>query len=270
MITGCVVLYNNEKQVLEKAIQSFLNNTQNTFLYLIDNSPEDIIKSYISNLDRVHYIHNPSNPGFGAAHNIALELATKMGAKYHFVINPDTYYNNDIVTPMVEYMEQNPQVGMMMPQILNPDGSIQYLPKLLPSPLTIIWRKMKFPKSLYNKFINNYELRFIADGVIHEAPVISGCFTLLRLKAIEEIGGYDDNFFMYFEDWDLSRRMHEKYRTIYFPLVSVYHEYYSGANKSCKLFKVYLNSAFYYFRKWGWFFDKERKEINSESLAQFK
>jgi len=267
--TSSVVLYNNDSKVLKKAIESLLAATSDMSLFLIDNSKEDSLRTIINDI-RVTYIHNPSNPGFGAAHNIAINLAIEAGSKYHFVVNPDIYFSGDVITPMVKYMEQNVQAGMLMPQILNTDGSIQYLPKLLPNPTTILFRKLKTPKKLYEKFINNYELRKVPDDLIYEAPIISGCFTLLRLDAIKEIGGYDDNFFMYFEDWDLSRRMHERYQTVYFPLVSVYHEYYSGANKSLKLFKIYLKSAYCYFNKWGWLFDNKRKMINKKSLAQFK
>src|SRR5690606_26243677 len=98
----------------------------------------------------------------------------------------------------------------------------------------------------------------------------SGCFTLLNLEAVKEVGGYDDRFFMYFEDFDLSRRMHKKYKTIYFPDVSVYHGYEGGANKNFRLFKIFIKSMIAYFNKWGWFFDKERKEINKRTLEQFK
>ena len=267
--TACIVLYKNEPELLRKAIYSFLKHDFDGTLYLVDNSPTDRFKNLIID-DKVIYIHNPSNPGFGAAHNIAINLALTAGSKYHFVVNPDTYFEGDIITPMIEYMEQNSDVGMMMPQILNSDGSIQYLPKLLPSLLTIVKRKIKFPRSFHEKFLNNYELRFVADNMIYEAPIISGCFTLLNLNAIKELGGYDDRFFMYFEDWDLSRRINKSYKTIYFPKVSVYHDYHSGANKSFKLFKIFLKSAYHYFNKWGWFFDKKRKEINKNSLAQFK
>ncbi|MCY1560600.1 hypothetical protein D9M68_977500 [compost metagenome] len=106
--------------------------------------------------------------------------------------------------------------------------------------------------------------------MIYNAPILSGCFTLLNLEAIKKVGGYDDNFFMYFEDWDLSRRIHQHYKTLYFPLVSVYHGYESGANKSSRLFKIFVNSAITYFSKWGWFFDSERKKINKKALEQFK
>lgn len=75
---------------------------------------------------------------------------------------------------------------------------------------------------------------------------------------------------MYFEDWDLSRRMHQKYKTIYYPLVSVYHGYESGANKSKRLFKIFVQSALRYFNKWGWIFDKERRKVNRKTLKQFQ
>ena len=130
--------------------------------------------------------------------------------------------------------------------------------------------KVKFPKWYYKKIIDKYELRFISSDKIYNAPVLSGCFTLLNIKAIKEIGSYDDNFFMYFEDWDLSRRMHKKYKTIYFPKVSVYHGYDSGANKSRKLFKIFIKSAFTYFNKWGWFVDSERSQINMNTLYRLK
>ena len=127
-----------------------------------------------------------------------------------------------MITPLVEYVANNATIGMMMPQILNVDGSIQNLPKFLPSPISILWRKIKKPLSSCQKFINEYELREVPKDIIYNAPVLSGCFTLINLDAIKKVGMYYDAFFMYFEDWDLSRRMHQHYKTIYFPLVSVF------------------------------------------------
>jgi hypothetical protein len=60
----------------------------------------------------------------------------KLGAKYHFIVNPDIYFEGDVVTPMVQYMADDMTIGMMMPQVLNEDGSVQNLPKL-PSPFCI-------------------------------------------------------------------------------------------------------------------------------------
>ncbi len=269
MISGSIVLYKNDRKILLKAINSFLNSSVAKKLYLIDNSPTDELKD-IKVDEKVEYIFNPSNPGFGAAHNIAIQKSLESNLKYHFVVNPDTYFSQDVITPMIVFMENNIEVGMMMPQILNDDGTEQNLPKLLPSPFSILLRKLKKPDFIYRSFINKYELRNVPNGQIYEAPILSGCFTLLNLEAVKRVGAYDDRFFMYFEDWDLSRRIHQKFKTIYFPKVSVYHGYEAGANKSKKLFRIFLNSALHYFNKWGWFFDSERNKINKKTLDQFK
>lgn len=267
-ISISIVLYKTDENDLSNALH-YINKDGDIKIYLIDNSPTDILKNTIVGKG-IQYIHNPSNPGFGAAHNIAIKKAIETGSNYHFVINPDAYFKEDVICSMVDFMSQHKDVGMMMPKILNEDGTIQNLPKLLPSPFSIIMRKLKKPSSVYKKFIDQYELRFVKEDVIYDAPILSGCFTLLNLEAIQEVGMYDDTYFMYFEDWDLSRRMHQKYKTIYFPEVSVYHGYESGANKSSKLFKIFIHSAVSYFNKWGWFFDKERRKMNTEALAQFK
>jgi GT2 family glycosyltransferase len=269
IITSCIVLYRNDINILQNAIRSILKTDGIGKVFLVDNSPTDDLKIMVTDL-RIEYIHSPANPGFGASHNVAIQKAMEIGSKYHFIVNPDIYFEGDVIMSMVEYMANDSRIGMMMPQILNEDGTIQNLPKLLPSPFSILKRKIKKPVRFYQKFINQYELRQVPKDTIYNAPVLSGCFTLLNLDAIKKIGMYDDAFFMYFEDWDLSRRMHQQYKTIYFPQVSVVHEYESGANKSKKLFKIFVNSAIKYFNKWGWFFDSERKKINTEALSQFK
>ena len=267
--TVSIVLYENCFEEISKLISSFSKSNIRS-IFIVDNSPSDRLRSISTTDSRIAYTHNPYNSGFGVAHNQAITKAIAFGAEYHFSVNPDIYFNEDVIGEMVDYMQRNKDVGMLMPQILNEDGSIQHMPKLLPSILSIFIRKFKKPYFYYKKFIDQYELRFINDDIIYNAPILSGCFTLLNLEAIKEVGMYDPKFFMYFEDWDLSRRMHQKYKTIYFPKVSVYHGYESGANKNSKLFKIFINSAITYFNKWGWFFDSERNEINRKALAQFK
>ncbi|MEN5380487.1 glycosyltransferase [Sphingobacterium kitahiroshimense] len=270
MVNLSIVLYNTSKQDIENIFSS-LDYVKSLFkLYVIDNSPDDLLRSYFINKPLIIYIHNPSNPGFGASHNIALEQSINEGVDFHFVINPDVYFKEDVISRMVNYMMHHSDVGMMMPEILNLDGSIQSLPKLLPSPLSIVLRKLQKPKFIYEKFIDNYELRSVEKNTIYSAPILSGCFTLFRVSALKEIGLYDDNFFMYFEDWDISRRMHRKYKTVYFPEVSIFHGYESGANKNKRLFAIFIRSARTYFNKWGWIFDKDRNKVNKKTLNQFK
>ena len=179
-ITCAIVLYNNDSVTLQKAINSLLDTGLNIRVYLIDNSLNDTLEQLAQD-SRIEYVHNPSNPGFGAAHNVAIKHAMESGSNYHFIVNPDIYFTGDVITPMVNYMAQHADVGMMMPEVLNDDGTIQYLPKLLPSPFWILRRKLKQPKAMHERFVSKYELRNVPADIQYNAPILSGCFTLLSL-----------------------------------------------------------------------------------------
>ncbi len=264
-----VVLYKTSEEDVQRILTSLQSVELNYMLYVIDNSPTDMLKVYFDNISSIKYIHNPANPGFGASHNIAINYTITSGVPFHFVINPDTYFYNDVISDMIDFIKSDDKIGMLMPQVLNSDGSVQYLPKLLPTPFSILLRRIKWPSKLYSDFISNYELRYVPQNKIYQAPILSGCFTLFRVKCLEDIGLYDDRFFMYFEDWDMSRRMHKVYKTIYYPNVSIFHGYEGASRKSFKMFKIHVQSAIHYFNKWGWFFDFERIKINKIVLKQF-
>ena len=101
-------------------------------------------------------------------------------------------------------------------------------------------------------------------------PYLSGCFMLLRSEALKKVGLFDERFFMYPEDIDLTRRIREHYRTIFYPHVSVIHNHAQGSYKSKKLLWIHIINLIKYFNKWGWFCDKKRQLINKETLNQFK
>lgn len=268
MISASIVLYNSDSAVIESALTAFFqSNIEIATFYLIDNSPKDALR-FLSYHPKVEYIHNPSNPGFGAGHNIALQRAVDLGTSYHFVINPDVSFNASVIMEMVEFMEENSDVGMLMPKILNDDSTVQFLPKLLPSPLCLIKRIIFRRMGRFKSFVEKYEMREFSHNSIMNVPVLSGCFTLFRLSVFSTVGFYDDKFFMYFEDWDMSRRVHQQYRTIYYPHSSVIHGYESGAGKNYKLFFVFIQSAIHYFNKWGWIFDRGRNRINKSAIAR--
>ena len=269
IVSASIVLYKSNFNEIKKLTLDIFKYQENMLLYLVDNSPENQLHTLVELHPNIQYIHLPQNPGFGAGHNKAIEKAFETNSNYHFVINPDIVLIEDVFAPMLQYMEKENGVGMMMPKILNIDFTKQHLPKLLPSPSDILLRKIKKPTFLYSKFINKYELRFVDDKQIYEAPILSGCFTLFRTSVLKEKGLYDDEFFMYFEDWDISRRIHSDYKTIIFQQASVVHEYESGANKNKRLFKIFVKSAIHYFNKWGWIFDSERNRINKKTLQQF-
>lgn len=266
-VTGSIVLYNNATEELNEAIHSFLGSDLVEILYLIDNSPKDDLK-FLENIDeRIIYIFNPSNPGFGAAHNIALNKVIEKKISYHLVLNPDVYFSADILEKLVSYMDNNKEIGNIMPKVLYPDGSIQYLAKLLPTPYDWIGRRFNPLKKIVKKRNELFELRFTNYEKIMDVPYLSGCFMFLNVEALEKIGLFDERIFMYGEETDLCRRLIDaNFRTVFYPEVSIHHHFQKGSHKSWRLTKIGIQSAIYYFNKWGWFFDGRRNEINKKTL----
>lgn len=259
-ITGTIVLYNNDRAILLQTIESFLACTLQVKLYLVDNSPSDILKNV--SLDcRVEYIFMNANNGFGAGHNVILRQPDKMG-KYHLILNPDIYFEEEVLGKLYDYMETNTDVGNVMPRIVYPNGDLQYLCKLLPTPKDWVVRMFIPIKSIKNKIDFNLEMRFADYNKEMNVPYLSGCFMFLRKSVISEIGVFDEGIFMYGEDTDLNRRIYQKYRTMYYPKAVITHNFEKGSHKSLRLFWIHVKAAVYYLNKWGWFFDKERREIN--------
>lgn len=267
-ISASIVLYQNPISMLQKAIESFLHTSMDVKLYLIDNSPTDAL-NILSSIDRrIEYIHNPSNPGFGAAHNIALKKSMTDGISYHLVLNPDIYFKHGVVEELIAYMDHNTDVGLLMPKVLYPDGKIQYIARLLPTPWDLFARRFIPIKSYLEKLNRRYELTFFDYSTIAEVPFISGCFMFLRTDTLKKTGAFDERFFMYLEDADLSRRIGMVSKTILYPDVSIYHEYQRGSHRSFKLLLIFIRSVFSYFNKYGWFFDSYRTKINQQALHQ--
>ena len=267
LVSASIVTYRTSFLKISDLIDSLLNSSLNR-LYILDNSPIDLLSQNFSH-PKIRYQHMSSNLGFGKAHNVSIIDSIDSGFQYHFVINPDIHLNPEVIDEMIQIIHDDPSIGMLMPRIEFPDGSIQHLPKLLPSPLSFLRRKLKWPARWHKAFVNNYELRFVEDHITYSCPILSGCFTLFKLSAVKEVGYYDERYFMYLEDWDLSRRMHNNYNTVYCPEVKVIHEYYSRANKNVKLLFYFIRSLIIYFNKWGWFRDKNRRQINAQTLRQF-
>lgn len=267
-ILSCtIVIYKQSSNVLKKAIDSFLNTNLNVKLILIDHSPTDSLR-FIKIDDRVEYIFNPLNPGFGQGHNIGLERILNK-SEYHLVLNPDIFFEVGVLEKLVEFMTINKNIGVLMPKILYPDNKLQYVAKLLPSPVDFIIRRL-IPNSAIKRKINN-RFQLISSGYnqIMDVPFLSGCFLFFRCETLQKVKGFDKNIFMYTEDIDICRRVIKAgYRSVFFPHVCVYHDHEKKSFRNFKTFLVYLKSAIYYFNKWGWIWDAERERINRQTLAQ--
>ena len=264
-ITGSIVVYRNPVERVREAMASFLNTELNVRLYVIDNSPDDKARELCKD-ERVVYVFNGRNLGFGAGHNIAIRHSLKE-ANYHVVLNPDVHFEKGVLESLLSFAQARPDVGVVMPKILNPDGTIQHLCKLLPSPSDLIVRRFVpgLLKRLMGARLARYEFRDQDYESVLSVPVLSGCFMMLSCAALSQVGMFDERYFMYMEDVDLCRRMQERYKTIYFPKVAIYHGYEKGSYRSIRLMMRHIVSALRYFQKWGWFSDAERVRINRKT-----
>jgi GT2 family glycosyltransferase len=247
-----IVLYHNNIKQIERVIRSVLNTDLNVRIYLVDNSSNDNLKKLKIIDKKIEYIYNNANLGFGKAHNITIRKSIEEDIPYHLILNPDVYFEEGVLEELYNFMESNTDVGLVMPKVLYPNSEIQYLCKLLPTPFDLFGRRFLNFKP-FKKFIEKrndiYELRFTGYAKIMNVPSLSGCFMFLRTSILKEIGLFDENIFMYLEDTDLNRRIYSKYKTIFYPKVTIVHEYAKESYVNKKLLKYHIQSAIYYFNK---------------------
>ena len=268
-ITCSIVTYNHRIEEIHQLIISIISSIVVTRLFIIDNSPVNDLQSKV-NYEKTEYVFLNRNGGYGAGHNVAIRMAIEMDSKYHIVINPDVNFRQVIIEQLVGFMDADPAIGDLMPKVLYPDSSLQYICKLLPTPYDWIGRRFNPFKEMVKKRNEIFELRFTGYDQIAEIPYLSGCFMFLRVGALKKIGLFDENIFMYGEETDLCRRLIAGgYKTIFYPEVFITHEFQKGSHKSWRLTWIGIKSAIYYFNKWGWFFDKERIKINQLTLQKF-
>jgi len=266
-ITVSIVLYHNQEQELRQAIASCLASPLVTTLYLIDNSVNDHFCRLASD-QRVQYIHTKKNIGFGLAHNLAIDRAVE--ADYHLVLNPDVRFDGEILAELGQFMESNPDIGLTMPKVLYPDGKVQRLCKLLPSPLNLFGRRFARAIPYFKRLDEQYELKRFQYDRLLDVPNLSGCFMFMRKTALDLIGGFDPRYFLYLEDVDLVRRMGHVSRTVFYPYVSIIHTYKKESYKGKNLMFIHIQSAIRYFMKWGWFNDRERRIRNQQILTNLE
>lgn len=268
MLNVSIVLYQHRESEITKVVNCVLQSKNVSKLFLIDNSPAQSTFSFANN-DRIQYVYNNSNIGYGAAHNIALKKSINYEADYHLVLNPDVYFKSGTLEKLIAYMNKNRDVGNVMPEVRYPDGTLQFLCKLLPSPYDWIGRRFNPFINIVKKRNDWFELQFTKYNKIMDVPYLSGCFMFLRVDAIKKIGLFDERIFMYGEETDLCRRIIKGgYRTVFYPEACITHEFQKGSHKSWRLTWIGIQSAIYYFNKWGWIFDEERNRINKNALEK--
>ena len=257
-LTVSIVTYNTDLSELELCLRSLVSQLVDK-IYIIDNSNKSYIAEFCRSVDKVVYIGS-DNVGYGAGHNVALRQTINR-ADYHLVLNSDVRFDPAVLQSLVEYMDENLDVGQVQPKITYPDGELQYTVRMLPTPKDLIFRRF-LPKRLVEKNDYRYLLKFADHDREMNVPYHQGSFMMFRTEALQKIGLFDERFFMYPEDIDITRRMHRCYRTMYYPKVSIIHDHRAASYKSRKMLRIHIVNMIRYFNKWGWFVDNGRREFN--------
>ncbi|MCR5188784.1 MAG: glycosyltransferase family 2 protein [Treponema sp.] len=273
MLSASIVIYNTSLEQINKVLESVSKSNCVQKLYIIDNSPSEDNQQFFNNSSLsniIEYIPH-ENTGYGSSHNIAIKKAIECGSDYHVVLNPDIYFEENLLSELIQYMDLNQDAGYILPRVTYPDGELQYLCKLLPTPFDLIFRRFLPKTELIKKLNARYELHQSGYDKIINPPCLSGCFMFMRVSTLKKYNLlFDDSFFMYCEDFDLIRRIHKVAKTIYYPKVSIIHDHAKASYKSKKMLLAHIKSAIHYFNKWGWLFDKERKVMNKQILKELE
>lgn len=271
MYSASIVLFNTPFSVVAQLIEKLISDHSLHRLYLIDNGGNFDVSQIVEKYpefaqERMILFNKQGNLGYGAGHNLAF-FHTKND--FHFVINPDIFIEDDTLSTLVKIMESDDRIGQVMPKIVYPDGELQPLCKLVPTPLDLFirrffqrWYKGSIRELKYTLFAYKYDRSLFV-------PNLSGCFMGVRMDLVRAIGGFDERFFMYLEDVDFTRRMATISNTLCVPTVLVKHEYAKKSYQNLLSMIFHAKSAIKYFNKWGWLFDAERDKLNNRCLKQF-
>lgn len=265
MISVSIVAYKTDIEELRKCLKSLVTDLV-THIYIVDNSRQQYIADFCNDFKSVEYIPS-ENVGYGGAHNIAIRKAIEAGSKYHLVLNSDVYFKPEVLDKIALYMSDHEEVGQIQPYITFPNGELQYTVRLLPTPANLIFRRF-LPQKMGGKMDSRYTLNFWNHKTSANVAYHQGSFMFFRTEAFKTVGLFDERFFMYPEDIDITRRMHKYYKTLYWPEVSIVHAHRAASYKSKKMLAIHMVNMIKYFNKWGWFFDKERREWNSRILKE--
>lgn len=254
-----IVTYKTDLDELAKCMMS-LDTPVVGRIYVVDNGSEKRIADFVGKYHNAVYIAN-ANTGYGSAHNIAIRKSISEGADYHLVLNSDVYFEPELLESAKKYMDNHPQTGQLHPALTYPDGRPQYTVRRLPTPFDVFIRRF-VPDFLFRKSRDRYLLKDLDLETVINAPYHQGSFMLLRISALKEVGLFDERFFMYPEDIDLTRRMHERYETVYYPFLKAVHAHRAESYSSGRMLRIHIINMIRYFNKWGWFYDPSRRKVN--------
>lgn len=248
-VSACIVTHNNSENIIP-SLASIISKTRdvNLTIYISDNnSIDNTVEIISSEFPQVKIIQNEKNDGFGYGHNKMLSI---INSDYHVVVNPDITFSDDAISYLVDKLENDNTVAIGTSKILNADGTEQHLPKKNPKFRYLIGGRFENLGAIFKRLREEYTLRSEKITEPLDIEFCTGCFFVIRTEIFKKLNGFDDRFFMYFEDADISRRAKKFGRVVFYPDVHVTHLWERASSKKLKFFLIQISSMFKYFFKW--------------------
>lgn len=257
-LTTCIVVYKSDRQKLAQTLSSLSHAIANSpeldvSVTIVDNSPVPDLSLWLrenfASL-RIRLLEGHGNIGFGRANNLALPDI----GDFHLVLNPDVVMATDALGNAVEFMQAHENCSLLAPLARSHDGKRQYLCKRFPSLLDLALRGFApgFIRDLLHSRLDRYEMRDVQQHRVYwNPPIVGGCFMFLRGEAFRKLGGFDERYFLYFEDFDLTLRVRSEGEIAYVPAVTIVHGGGNASRKGLWHIHQFSKSAISFFRRWG-------------------
>ena len=222
---------------------------------LVDNGPGAQLAPALRALEpslSYEVISGHGNVGYGRGNNLSL---LSSDAEFHLVMNPDVSLAPDALHEALRFMAANPQVIILAPEARDAAGERLYLCKRYPSVLALVVRGFapRFIKNFFEEKLASYEMRDLPrDRPSTGIPLLSGSFMFCRRAPVAAIGGFAEDFFLYFEDFDLSMRAAARGELAWVPAARITHHGGYAAKKGWRHLLLFASSAFKFFNRHGW------------------
>lgn len=236
-LTISIVIYNTEPEILNKTLDSLLFSDIKIDLFVVDVSNN--FKNDIANNSRINYIFIGRNLGFGKAHNIIINNI-KNHSGFHLCLNPDVYFDKKFLNNFLHSLKSK-KINTAIPAIKYPNNMHQRSFREFPTFMNLV---MDF---FIRRDLVNDDL--LIDK-IKKIQCPSGCFIISKIDILKKLKGFDERYFLYFEDVDLYRRIAEHSDIFYLPDLEIYHFHKKESSRSIKYFCIHLSSFLKYYFKW--------------------
>jgi len=203
---------------------------------------------------RVHTLRGHGNVGYGEGHNRSIHDGRD---DVHLVLNPDVELDENALTNAIDYLERETDTVLVSPEVRSPTGERQYLCRREPSVLVLLVRGFapQWVARVFARRLDRYEMRdVLGRGVAADVPLATGCCMFVRGSSLRAVQGFSPDFFLYFEDYDLSARLSKLGTIRYVPSVVITHAGGFTASRGWRRIRLFLASAARYFSKHGWRF----------------